>query len=163
MLTDGERGCFEAFGGCNCWDGRMRGEARAMLDRSYGFWSGERRFRFVYGVCTIGKEKERVRSDRENPGISQVAVRIGPDISRLYGNFLTRCAELVDLMTTRIHSRTSQTVQILPHLRKLALSGHTHAQNHPPSLERRHFHCVLTTLRRKRPERPPRRLIPIVN
>lgn len=49
------------------------------------------------------------------------------------------CRSEFGLMNTRIHSYATQTAQILPHLRIIALSGLTRAQTHPPSLKRLHF------------------------
>lgn len=88
-------------------------------------------FPFVYGIYTMEKEKERVRSDRENLDFCQVAIHIDRYI-KFIKNFFTCCAELVKLMSTRIYSRTPQTVQILPHFRKTR-TFRTHARTESPT------------------------------
>lgn len=74
-------------------------------------------FSFVYEIYTMKKEKERVRSDRKNLDFCQVLF-IENRYIKFIKNFFTCCAELVELVSTRIYSRTPQTVQILPHFRK---------------------------------------------
>lgn len=88
-------------------------------------------FPFVYKIYTMEKEKERVRSDRENLDFCQVAVHTDRYI-KFIENFLTCCAELVELVSTRIYSRTPQTIQILPHFRKTG-TFRTHARTELPT------------------------------